>query len=400
MKSLSSFLPQAYLNNFSESHHGIRVYKYEKDKQVAFITLNRPDRLNAIGPEIYRDWTAALDEAEKDDDVKVIVFKGAGRASARAPTDRCGFVYGMKIRSRRKGKQRIPLRVNSNSTGASSWISQKNSLLQETDDRTAAYLLSRVCVQYRIALRLVNRQRGLSVWTCRGASRPGGMTITPIMILRCGFTRAMELCLTGRRFNGIKAAQYQLINKAVRQISSTKKSGAWHTACACIQGRHRSRQSNARDDLHDMGIDRGLVDHYICTPCRPTVSSMKAKSLLQDEKRQGRPRCRPREARHVQSARRFRQLRIRDSKFEMESWSIRILDLGLFLFSNLESRISNFESGRIYMDAAYSFGQNFANTKYEDCRWRLSRRRRRRSWTFSGCAGGASQPGATHVCEL
>jgi enoyl-CoA hydratase/carnithine racemase len=41
----------------------LEFIKYEKEKQVAFITLTRPDRLNAIGPEIYRDWTAALDEA-------------------------------------------------------------------------------------------------------------------------------------------------------------------------------------------------------------------------------------------------------------------------------------------------------------------------------------------------
>ena len=49
----------------------LEFVKYEKEEQVAFITLNRPDRLNAIGPEIYRDWGLALDEAENDDDVKV-----------------------------------------------------------------------------------------------------------------------------------------------------------------------------------------------------------------------------------------------------------------------------------------------------------------------------------------
>ncbi len=76
---------------------GYEFILYEKEEQVAFITLNRPDRLNAIGPEIYRDWTAALDEAEKDDDVKVVVFKGAGRAfSAGADLTGVGFVYGMK----------------------------------------------------------------------------------------------------------------------------------------------------------------------------------------------------------------------------------------------------------------------------------------------------------------
>jgi enoyl-CoA hydratase/carnithine racemase len=103
----------------------LEFVKYEKEKQVVFLTLNRPDRLNAIGPEIYRDLTAALDEAESDDDVKVIVFKGAGRAfSAGADLTGVGYVYGMKDpKSGEKGKQRIPIRVKLNSTGASFWIS-------------------------------------------------------------------------------------------------------------------------------------------------------------------------------------------------------------------------------------------------------------------------------------
>ena len=42
-------------------------------------------------------WLAAITEAEEDDDVKVIVFKGAGRAfSAGADLTGVGFVYGMK----------------------------------------------------------------------------------------------------------------------------------------------------------------------------------------------------------------------------------------------------------------------------------------------------------------
>src|SRR5512136_2200227 len=90
----------------------LEFIKYEKEKQVAFITLNRPDRLNAIGPKIYRDWTAALDEAERDDDVKVIVFKGAGRAfSAGADLTGVGFVYGMKEPKPGEKGGRVPLRV-------------------------------------------------------------------------------------------------------------------------------------------------------------------------------------------------------------------------------------------------------------------------------------------------
>ncbi len=47
---------------------------------VAIITLNRPDKLNAINPALMRDLHQALDQAESDDTVRAIVIHGAGRA--------------------------------------------------------------------------------------------------------------------------------------------------------------------------------------------------------------------------------------------------------------------------------------------------------------------------------
>ena len=47
---------------------------------VAVMTLNRPDRLNAINPRMIEDVNAGLDELEADDDVRAIVLTGAGRA--------------------------------------------------------------------------------------------------------------------------------------------------------------------------------------------------------------------------------------------------------------------------------------------------------------------------------
>ncbi len=47
---------------------------------VRTITLNRPERLNAINPDLLTDFKAALDEAEADPETKVVVLHGAGRA--------------------------------------------------------------------------------------------------------------------------------------------------------------------------------------------------------------------------------------------------------------------------------------------------------------------------------
>jgi len=53
---------------------------YDLDQRVALITLNRPERLNAWNDTMASELGLALAEAETDDDVRVVVLTGAGRA--------------------------------------------------------------------------------------------------------------------------------------------------------------------------------------------------------------------------------------------------------------------------------------------------------------------------------
>lgn len=52
---------------------------YARDGGIATITLNRPDRLNAISPTMLDALSAALVEADRDREVRVVVLTGAGR---------------------------------------------------------------------------------------------------------------------------------------------------------------------------------------------------------------------------------------------------------------------------------------------------------------------------------
>jgi enoyl-CoA hydratase/carnithine racemase len=53
---------------------------YEKTESVATITLNRPSRLNALVHQMIREIHAAVNDIEKDDAIRVVVLRGAGRA--------------------------------------------------------------------------------------------------------------------------------------------------------------------------------------------------------------------------------------------------------------------------------------------------------------------------------
>ena len=52
----------------------------ERRGAIAVVTLNRPERLNAIGGALLQDLHLALVEAEHDESVGVILLNGAGRA--------------------------------------------------------------------------------------------------------------------------------------------------------------------------------------------------------------------------------------------------------------------------------------------------------------------------------
>ena len=52
---------------------------YDVDENILTITLNRPDKLNAFTGQMLAELLDALDRADADDDVKAIIFTGAGR---------------------------------------------------------------------------------------------------------------------------------------------------------------------------------------------------------------------------------------------------------------------------------------------------------------------------------
>ena len=53
---------------------------YEVDEQIATITLDRPERMNAFTPTMQHEMIDAFDRVDVDDDVRVVIVTGRGRA--------------------------------------------------------------------------------------------------------------------------------------------------------------------------------------------------------------------------------------------------------------------------------------------------------------------------------
>ena len=54
--------------------------KYEASDGIGRVTLNRPEKLNALSPQLQAELIECLTDADEDPDIRVITLRGAGRA--------------------------------------------------------------------------------------------------------------------------------------------------------------------------------------------------------------------------------------------------------------------------------------------------------------------------------
>ena len=54
--------------------------KFERDGKIAIVTLNRPEKRNAISTPMIEDIFAALNAAQEDSSIRVVILTGAGKA--------------------------------------------------------------------------------------------------------------------------------------------------------------------------------------------------------------------------------------------------------------------------------------------------------------------------------
>ena len=56
----------------------LETVKIEREGDVTFLILNRPEKRNAMSPQVHADLCEALDWAEMDDQTRVVIITGAG----------------------------------------------------------------------------------------------------------------------------------------------------------------------------------------------------------------------------------------------------------------------------------------------------------------------------------
>ncbi len=77
-----------------------------REEHLAYITFNRPKVLNAMNRQTKEEVLAALDDFEKDDEVRVLIFRGAGEKAFVAGADIKEF-QGLRPMEQREDRRHL-----------------------------------------------------------------------------------------------------------------------------------------------------------------------------------------------------------------------------------------------------------------------------------------------------
>jgi enoyl-CoA hydratase len=171
--------------------------------QIATVTLNRPERLNAVSPQMHRELEDLFAEIAYDDAVNAIVLTGAGRAFCAG-----GDVKGMDQRVR-EGSARIPLR------GAKRLIQNMLEVEQPligAINGDAVGLGATIALFCDIIIAAENARFGDTHIRVGLVAGDGGAVIWPLLV---GVAKAKELLFTGDLIDAREAERIGLINRVV-----------------------------------------------------------------------------------------------------------------------------------------------------------------------------------------
>jgi enoyl-CoA hydratase len=180
---------------------------------VATITLNRPERLNTIVPPMPEEFEAAVTAAVRDESVKVIVVRGAGRSFCAGYDFGDGFHHwdDMLTTDGRwdPGKDFVGTGtfVGPTQRFMSMWRSPKPVIAQVHGWCVGGGSDTALCADLVIA------SEDAMIGT--PYSRMWGSYLSGMWLYRLGLTKAKEYALTGKPLSGREAADIGLINQAV-----------------------------------------------------------------------------------------------------------------------------------------------------------------------------------------
>ncbi len=181
---------------------------YEKKEAIAYITLNRPEKLNALSQEMMAELRHVLNDIDGDDAVRVVILTGAGRAFS-AGFDISGESVdgdGREIYERQPDEWRQSLKENID-TFLLIW-----NLSKPVIAAINGYALAGACELAQLCdIKIASSEAVLGEPEIRFGTGPP-LLITPFSV---GLAKAKELLLTGDMIDAHEAERLGMINRVV-----------------------------------------------------------------------------------------------------------------------------------------------------------------------------------------
>jgi enoyl-CoA hydratase len=182
---------------------------YEAADRVATLTLNRPERRNAITPELVADLRAGLERAWDDGGVRVIRLRGAGPAFC------AGYDIGWGSESMLAAEHAGPWDAMADYRTMSRFVDAYMALWRSPKPVVAQ--VHGYCVAGGTDLALCSDLIVCSE-DCRIGYPPArvwGSPTTAMWMYRLGLERSKRLLLTGDAIDGRRAVEWGLASEAV-----------------------------------------------------------------------------------------------------------------------------------------------------------------------------------------
>ncbi len=182
----------------------LSTIRYDISDHTARISLNRPHRLNAVTSELYEELLRALDAAEEDRMVRVIVLTGEGRA----------FCVGADLKEHRVA-ERTPDQKRAYTMAEQEVCERIQTSPKPVIAAVNGYALgagAEIALSCDFVIMRQSAEIGfpeISIGTYLG----GGLTYTLPQLI--GVARARELVFLGKRLNGQQAHDLGLIYASV-----------------------------------------------------------------------------------------------------------------------------------------------------------------------------------------
>src|SRR5258707_7897441 len=180
--------------------------KVEKEDGITWVTFNRPDKRNAMSPQLHMDMDDALDELSIDDEPEILIVTAAGPA----------FSAGQDIRLYFRGTEADPAMRAKARRASNQWRWQKLSTFPKpTIAMVNGYCFGGAFTQVcacDFAVAADDAMFGLS--EINWGILPGGIVSWNVVQMLC-FRDALYYAMTGDAFDGKKAKEMGFVNFSV-----------------------------------------------------------------------------------------------------------------------------------------------------------------------------------------